>query len=89
MRTSNKDDLDISKDIYNICAPLVSSPELLKVTKISEEKKQQKYLIQSSEKDVGKLIGRNGLISNSIRTLVNISLHSGKKHAVLKFEAID
>jgi len=82
-----KVDIDISKDILGICTPLVSYPNDLNVVRVYESKGEQYYKITANENDVGKLIGRQGLISNSIRTLVNVSLHNYKKRAVLKFEA--
>lgn len=84
----NGSNVDLSGRIRSICQPLVSHPELVKVQKIQDERQEQTYLINCDEADVGKLLGRHGIISDSLRTIVNIALRSAKKKASLKFEAL-
>lgn len=81
--------IDLSKEICELCKALVSKPDLVKVSKINDERSEQKYLVLASEQDIGKLMGRKGIISNSIRTLINVTLHKYKKRASIRFEAVD
>lgn len=82
-----KEPIDMSDKIKEICTPLISKPEALKVCLVSEENKTQSYLIRCDSHDLGKLLGRHGMIADSLRTLVNIALRPVKRKASLKFEA--
>lgn len=55
--------------IETIVTPLVDYPEHISVTK-SEEDRKIVYHLTVNEKDVGKVIGKNGRIAKAIRTLV-------------------
>ncbi len=79
--------VDLSDKIAAICKPLISAPEHLSVKMTNDERKEQAYLINCDEADVGKLLGRHGIISDSLRTIVNISLRAYKKKASLTFAA--
>lgn len=78
--------IDLSEDIKRLCGPLVSHPENITVTLMQDERKSQSYLILCDSTDLGKLIGRNGDISNSLRALVNVSTRSQRKKISLKFD---
>lgn len=82
----NIDTLDLSEDIKNLCLPLISFPDKITVSKTSEDKRTQSYLISCEDTDLGKLIGRHGSISNSLRALANISPKAQRKKISLKFE---
>lgn len=77
--------IDLSDRIKDICVPLVRHPEDLHVELVGEEKKAQSYRVTCRDTDMGKLLGRSGTVSDSIRTLVNIALRPYKRKASIKF----
>lgn len=65
-----------------IVKSLVSKPELLVITS-EEEGDFIKISIKADEEDVGKIIGKQGKIAKSIRTISrSVAMKSGKKVAV-------
>lgn len=65
-----------------IVKSLVSKPELLVITS-EEEGDFIKISIKADEEDVGKIIGKQGKIAKSIRTIArSVAMKSGKKLAV-------
>ena len=51
--------------------------------------KDVSILIVSEKDDTARLIGRRGLIANSLREIVSIAGKSENKHVHLKFESVD
>lgn len=80
--------VDLSDRIKNVCSPLVKHPEKLQVSLTGEAARNQTYLIRCDREDMGKLLGRHGMISDSLRTLVNIALRPYRRKASLKFESL-
>lgn len=65
-----------------IVKSLVSKPELLVITS-EEEGDFIKISIKADEEAVGKIIGKQGKIAKSIRTIArSVAMKSGKKVAV-------
>lgn len=65
-----------------IVKSLVSKPELLVITS-EEEGDFIKISIKADEGDIGKIIGKQGKIAKSIRTIArSVAMKSGKKVAV-------
>lgn len=89
----NETNLDLTGDIRSLIEPLVSKPEalLIKRTDKPEDlgKKEQNYLILCEKEDLGKLIGRHGVISDSLRTILNVSVKNMRKKVHLRFESFD
>lgn len=85
---NNQEVKDLSEDIKAICLPLVSHPDKVAVSLSQNDRRTQAYLIRCEENDMGKLIGRHGLISDSLRAVVNISMRAHRKKISLKFESI-
>lgn len=85
--------LDLTEDIRNLIEPLVSKPESIQIKRMDKEedlgKKEQNYLILCEKNDLGKLIGRHGVISDSLRTILNVSIKNMKKKVHLRFESLD
>lgn len=79
--------VDLSSKILSLCAPLVRHPEDLKVLRVSEDRRSQSYLVTCRGDDMGRLLGRDGSVSDSLRTLVNIALRPYRKKASIKFQA--
>lgn len=85
--------LDLTEDIRNLIEPLVSKPESIQIKRMDKEedlgKKEQNYLILCEKNDLGKLIGRHGVISDSLRTILNVSIKNMKKKVHLRFESLE
>lgn len=81
--------IDLTQDILSLVEPLVAKPELIKVERIDKEedlnKREQNYLVICDKDDLGKLIGRHGVISDSIRTILNVSNKNMRKRIHLRF----
>lgn len=86
-------DIDLTEDIRSLIEPLVSKPEALMIKRTDKAedltKKEQNYLILCEKEDLGKLIGRHGVISDSIRTLLNVSVKNLHKRVHLRFESFE
>ena len=85
--------VDVTDDIRILVEPLVTHPELIQVKRTDKpenlNKKEQNYLVLCDKEDLGKLIGRHGVISDSIRTLLNVSLKTYRKKIHVRFESLD
>lgn len=85
--------LDLTGDIRSLVEPLVSKPEALLIKRMDKPqdlgKKEQNYLILCEKEDLGKLIGRHGVISDSLRTILNVSVKNMRKKVHLRFESFD
>ncbi len=83
-------DIDLTDDIRSLVEPLISYPEDLEITRMDKpedlNKKEQTYRIRCRKEDIGKLIGRHGVISDSLRTIVNVSTKNQRKKVHLRFE---
>ena len=85
--------LDLTEDIRSLIEPLVSKPEAILIKRLDKPenlgKKEQNYLILCEKADLGKLIGRHGVISDSLRTILNISIKNMRKKVHLRFESFE
>ncbi len=68
-----------------IVKSLVSNPDVVEVTSTTD-KHGINFKVKVDSKDLGCVIGRNGNIANSIRTVVK-SLNTGKSRVGIKFDA--
>ena len=60
--------------ILDIISPLVSEPERLKLGPMDQDNLYETtYIIYCDEKDVGRLIGKKGIVAEAIREVVNAS----------------
>jgi predicted RNA-binding protein YlqC (UPF0109 family) len=86
-------DLDLTEDIRSLVEPLVSKPDAILIKRVDKEadlgKREQNYLILCDKDDLGKIIGRHGVISDSIRTILNVSVKNMRKKIHLRFESFD
>ncbi len=85
--------LDLTGDIRSLIEPLVSKPEVIQIKRMDKPeelgKREQNYLILCEKEDLGKLIGRHGVISDSLRTILNVSIKNMRKKVHLRFESFD
>ena len=89
----NGTNLDLTDDIRSLVEPLVSKPEVIQITRLDKEedlgRREQTYLILCEKEDLGKLIGRHGVISDSLRTILNVSVKNRRKKVHLRFDSFD
>ena len=85
--------LDLTEDIRTLIEPLVSKPKAIVIKRLDKPedlgRKEQNYLINCEKDDLGKLIGRHGVISDSLRTLLNVSIKNMRKKVHLRFESFE
>ena len=79
-------DIDLTPDIASLVEPLVSKPEVIVIKRLDRD---QHYLVLCDSNDVGKVVGRHGIISDSLRTLFNVSNKYGQKRIHLRFDSLD
>ena len=73
--------------ILDIIAPLVTNKEQLKVSPMDQENLYETtYIVYCDEKDIGRLIGKKGIVAEAIREVVNASAKLNSKKIKLKFE---
>ena len=73
--------------ILDIITPLVEYKDRLKVILMDQENLYEtSYVIYCDEKDVGRLIGKKGVVAEAIREIVNARAKLDSKKIKLKFE---
>ena len=81
--------IDLTSDIRLLVEPLVTHPEKIVIKRLDKEedlyKKEQNYLVLCNKDDLGRLIGRHGVISDSLRTILNVSNKNMRKRIHLRF----
>ena len=79
--------IDLTSDL--LVEPLVTHPEKIVIKRLDKEedlyKKEQNYLVLCDKDDLGRLIGRHGVISDSLRTILNVSNKNMRKRIHLRF----
>ena len=82
--------MDYEKIIHALIDPIVEEPSsvLIRVTQ-EDSGKDVSILIVSEKEDTARLIGRRGIIANSLREVVSVAGKSENKHVPLKFESFD
>ena len=80
--------MDLEKAIHAIIDPIVDEPESLFI-KISESEsgKDITVLIASEKEDTARLIGRKGIVANSIRELLSVLGKTNNKRVHITFES--
>jgi len=69
--------------IKYIVENLVDNKEAISISSVDESEKVTVVTVLVDKNDVGKVIGRNGKIAGSLRTIVkSASMKSGKKYIV-------
>jgi predicted RNA-binding protein YlqC (UPF0109 family) len=80
--------MNYEKIIHALIDSIVEEPEsvFIRVTE-SENGKDLTILVATEKEDTARLIGRHGIIANSLREVISIAGKSENKHIHLKFES--
>lgn len=82
--------MEFEKIIHAIIDPLIENKEAVLIREISSSAdKNTTILIATSKDDISRLIGRKGIIANSIRELISVAAKKESKHVHIRFESFD
>lgn len=80
--------MDYEKIIRAIIEPLVDYKDIIMIRELpSDSPRDLVFLIVTESEDTGRLIGRRGVIANSIREVISIAGKKERKRIHLKFES--
>ena len=80
--------MNYEKIILDIVTPLVDNKEAILVRQMpTENEDDMLFLVVADQSDLGKLIGKNGIIAKAIREVVSIGAKIENKKLFVKFEA--
>ncbi len=78
----------LEQTLYDLLLPLVDEKEALSVEESKGDSKRLVYLnVQSSNKDISRLIGRRGNMANSIRQTMLIAARLENKRVMINFDS--
>ena len=75
--------------IHALVDSIVEHPDSILIRFIEEDEKNTVIYIASEKDDTARLIGRKGIIANSLREVVSVAGKSENKRIHLKFESFD
>ena len=82
--------MDYEKIIHTIVDPFLINPEALMVRAINgDSEKDIVLLVVAESEDTARLIGKKGMVANSLRELISVAGKAEGKHIHLKFESFD
>ncbi len=82
--------MDYEKVIHALVDSIVEHPDEILVRELpSNSKKDVTLLICAEKDDTARLIGKKGIIANSLREMVSIAGKIEKKRIHLKFESFE
>ena len=81
--------IDLERVLLNIVKPLCSDSESVMVKQMEslDDNELLLYVYAPSE-DIARLIGKKGMMANSIRQMLQVASKIEKKHISVKFEAL-
>lgn len=79
--------MNYEKIIHALIDEIVEEPESVLIRVIDESEKDVTILIATEKNDTARLIGKHGIIANSLREMISVAGKSENKHIHLKFEA--
>lgn len=82
--------MDFEKIIHALIDPLIEEPSSVLIRILEEDNgKDVVILIATEKEDTARLIGRRGIIANSLREVVSVAGKTENKHIHLKFESFE
>ena len=82
--------MDYEKIIRTLIDPIVEEPKSVLI-RIDEDSngKDVNILVAAEKEDTARLIGRYGIVANSLREIISVAGRSEDKRIFLRFESFD
>ena len=82
--------MDYEKLVRTLINPIVEEPKsvLVRVTE-DEDGKDVNILVAAEKEDTARLIGKHGIIANSLREILAVAGRSESRRIFLRFESFD
>lgn len=81
--------MDYEKIIHSLIDPIIEEPDSVLIRLNADSEKDLSILIAAEKDDTARLIGRRGIIANSIREIISVAGKSENIHVHVKFESFD
>lgn len=82
--------MDYEKIVRALIDPIVAEPESVLIRIIEDENgKDVNILVAAEKEDTARLIGKHGIIANSLREVLSVAGKSENRRVFLKFESFD
>ena len=82
--------MDYEKIVRALIDPIVAEPESVLIRIIEDENGKDVNILFAAEKeDTARLIGKHGIIANSLREVLSVAGKSENRRVFLKFESFD
>ena len=82
--------MDYEKIVRALIDPIVEEPNSVLVRVIEDENgKDVDVLVAAEKNDTARLIGKHGIIANSLREILSVAGKSENRRIFLKFESFD
>jgi predicted RNA-binding protein YlqC (UPF0109 family) len=82
--------MDYEKIIRTLIDPIVEEPKSVLIRVVEDENgKDIDILVASEKEDTARLIGKHGIIANSLREILSVAGRSENRRIFLKFESFD
>lgn len=79
--------MDYEKIVHALIDPIVEEPESVLIRISQPDDKNVDIIIASEVTDTARLIGRRGIIANSLREIISVAGKSENIHVHIKFES--
>ncbi|MDD6710949.1 KH domain-containing protein [Sharpea azabuensis] len=80
--------MDYAKTLHDIAVELVHNKDRLEVREMpSLDEDTLTLVVYADHEDIARLIGRHGIMANSIRRLMSVPSRMNNKHLDIKFES--
>ena len=82
--------MDYEKIIRTLIDPIVEEPKSVLI-RVSEDSngKDVNILVAAEKEDTARLIGRYGIVANSLREIISVAGRSEDRRIFLRFESFD
>lgn len=81
--------IDFEKVLLGIVKPICSNPDAVMVKQMESMNDNEVLLyVYAPSEDIGSLIGKKGLMANSIRQMLQVASKIENRRVSIKFEAI-
>lgn len=81
--------MDYERIIHSLIDPIIEEPDSVLIRLNEDSDKDLSILIAAEKDDTARLIGRRGIIANSIREIISVAGKSENIHVHVKFESFD